>query len=90
MSFREARLRPVCVNRLAPSDADNTALRQRSREVGCNDIDVMAELARLARKKVHVLADPAEVRIVVFRHDRYAQRALRAEQGCRAQRARPE
>ena len=60
-------------------------LRPRRMTCGCasapgnvrrDDVDVMAAAPRLAREEMHVLADPAEVRIVVLRDQRDAERPL--------------
>ena len=48
----------------------------RARNVRRDDVDVMPAPACLAGEEVHVLADAAEVRIVVLRDQRDAQRAL--------------
>ena len=41
-----------------------------------DDVDVMPATARFAREEMHVLADPAQVRIVVLGDQRDAQRPL--------------
>ncbi len=76
---RDARLRAVGVDRLAASDADDSALVPRSRDVRRDDVDVVSALARFLREEVDVLADAAEVRIVVLRNERDAQGAHRRQ-----------
>ena len=63
---REARLRSVGVDRLALPDANDMELVTRARNVRGDDVDVMPVPTRLAGEEVHVLADPAEVWIVVL------------------------
>ena len=63
---REARLRSVGVDRLALPDANDMELVARARNVRGDDVDVMPVATRLAGEEVHVLADPAEVRVVVL------------------------
>jgi hypothetical protein len=41
-----------------------------------NDVDVVAATARFAREEMDVLADTAQMRIVVLGHQRDAQRAF--------------
>ena len=71
-SPRESRLRSIGVHRLALADANDVWLVPRARNVRRNDVDVVAVAARLAGEEVHVLADAAEVGIVVLRHQRDA------------------
>ena len=71
---REAGMRPVEIDGLAPSDANDVRLGGCPIDARCNDVDVMPELSRLARKEVHVLADAAQVWIVELSDYRYAHR----------------
>ena len=73
---RDARLGAVGVHRLAASEADDVRLRLGAGNVRRDDVDVMSAAARFAGEEVHVLADAAQVRIVVLGDERDAQRAL--------------
>ena len=64
------RLRAVEVDRLARADADDVRLGVGAFEVRRDDVDVMTEPARFAREEMDVLADAAEVRIVVLGDER--------------------
>jgi hypothetical protein len=73
---RDPRLRSVAVNGLTAAKPDDVRLFLRARNVRGDDIDVMTAPARLASKEMHVLTNAAEVRIVILRHQRDAQRAV--------------
>ena len=47
-----------------------------ARDVRRDDVDVMPATTRFAREEMNVLADPAQVRIVVLRDQRDAKRPL--------------
>jgi len=62
----ESGLRPVRVHGLALADSDDVLLGPGTRDVRGDDVDLMAVASRLAREEVNVLADAAEVWIVVL------------------------
>src|SRR4051812_1982050 len=64
---RDASLRSIAVDWLAPADPDYVRLLLRAGDVGGDDVHMVAAAASLAREEVHVLADPPEVRIVILR-----------------------
>jgi hypothetical protein len=66
----------VGIYRLAATQPDDVRLFLGPRNMGRDDVDVMAAAAGLAGEEVDVLADPAEVRIVVLRDQRNTQRPL--------------
>jgi hypothetical protein len=69
----DARLGAVGVHRLASADADDVRLLLGARDVRRDHIDVVATPAGFTGKKMDVLADAAEVRIVILRHQRDTQ-----------------
>ena len=71
---RDAGLRTVAVNWLAATDANDVRLRLSSRNVRRDDVDMVTAATSLASEEMNVLADPSQVGIVVFRHQRYPQR----------------
>jgi hypothetical protein len=71
---REARLRSIGVDRLTLPDAYDVGLVTRARDVRGDNVDVMSVAARFAGDDVHVLADAAEVRIVVLGDERDSER----------------
>ena len=72
---RNARLRSVRIHRLASAHADYVRLRFGSRDVRRDDIDVVAAAPRFPREKMHVLANPAQVGVVILRHQGDAERS---------------
>ena len=71
-----SRLRAVAIDRLAAPKPNDVRLRLRTRNVGGDDVDVMAAPPRFAREEVHMLADATEMRIVVLGDERNAKRAV--------------
>jgi len=65
-SPRKSRLRSVGIDRLASADAHDVRLVARAGDVRRDDVDLMPISPRFAGKEVHVLADSAEVRIVIL------------------------
>jgi hypothetical protein len=65
---RDARQRAIAVDGNTPPDANDIRRVDGSGEIGGDDVDVMAAKPRLAREKMNVLADSAEVRIVILRY----------------------
>ena len=72
---REARVRSVEINWLTASDPDDVRIFYAALDVRSDDVDVMAETPGLSREEMHVLADSAEVRIVVLGDECDAKRA---------------
>jgi len=70
----ESRLRAIRINGLALSDAHDVRLRPRAGNVGRDDIHLVSEAARFAGEEVDVLADAAEVRVVILGDECDAQR----------------
>ena len=73
---RDPRLRSIAVDGLASTKPNDVRLLLRARDVGGDDVDVVAATTSLACKEVNVLADPAKVRIVVLRHESDAERPI--------------
>ena len=63
---RHSSLRAVEVHGLAASNADDVRLVDSTFEIRSDDVYVMAKSPRFTREKVNVLADAAEVWIVVL------------------------
>jgi hypothetical protein len=63
---RDARERPVAVHRNALPDANHVRDVTRAREIRGDYVDVMSAEACFTREEMHVLADTAQVRIVVL------------------------
>ena len=72
---RNACLRSVRVDGLAPADADDVRLLLSARNVRCDDVDMVPATPRFSREKMNVLANPAQMRVVVLRHQRDAERS---------------
>src|SRR5215510_11964834 len=65
---RDACQRAVAVHRDALPDANDVGRVDRAGKIRGDDVDVMAAKPRLTREKMNVLADSAEVRIVILRY----------------------
>ena len=60
----------VEIDRLASSNPDHIGRGACTFDVGSDDVDVMTETPCLTREKVNMLADPAEVGIVILGDER--------------------
>lgn len=65
-SPRKARLRSIGVNRLTLADANDVHLVARARNVRRDYVDLVTVTARFAREEMNVLADAAQVRVVIL------------------------
>src|SRR6185312_1231837 len=81
---RDAGLRAVGVDRLAPSNPDDTVFRDRAWKIGGYDVDVMAKFSGFTRKKMDMLADATQVRVVILGYQRDPQGARRRQVEARA------
>jgi hypothetical protein len=77
---RDAGLRSVGVDWLAPTEPNDVRLLLGPRNVRRDDVDVVAAPAGFPGKEVDVLADAAEVRVVVLGDQRDTQRPLVARE----------
>src|SRR6476469_1136289 len=65
---RDTRQRAIAVDGDTPPDANDIRRIDRAGKIRGDDVDVMAAKPRLTREKMNVLADSAEVRIVILRY----------------------
>jgi hypothetical protein len=65
-THRDASEGPIAVYREALPHANDVRDVTRAREIRRDDVDVMAVKASFTREEVHVLADAAQVRVVVL------------------------
>src|SRR3954469_1831358 len=70
----KARLRSVRIYRLTLADANDMRLLSGAGNIRRDDVDLVSVPPRLSGEEVHVLADSAEMRIVVLGDERDAQR----------------
>jgi hypothetical protein len=72
----DAGLRSIAVDRLTAPETDDVRLLLGTRNVRGDDVDVMSAPASFARKEMDVLANAAEVRVVVLRDESDPERAV--------------
>ena len=65
----------IGVDGLALADPNDVRLVPRARNVGRDDVHLVSVSTRLAREEVYVLANAAQVRIVILRDERDSERA---------------
>ena len=65
-THRDAGERPIAVYREALPHANHVRDVTRAREIRRDDVDVMAVEPSFTRQEMHVLADAAQVRVVVL------------------------
>ena len=71
----KACVRSVCVERDTSTETNHAWFVVCAIEVRRDDVDVVTSRARLPGEEVHMLADPSNVRVVVLRHQRDAERS---------------
>ena len=79
-AYRDAALRSIDVPRHAAAESNHVRHRVGPVDVRGDDVDFVAEPARLLREEMHVLAHAAEMRIVVLRDEGDAQRRQAARE----------
>ena len=72
---RKARVRSMHEHGLTASDTDDVRIGRAAFDVRCDDVDMMPEPTSFSRKEMHVLADTAEMRVVILGDERDSERA---------------